>query len=210
MALDLYQHMHTGIVTLVDQARCQSARSVNALMTATYWEIGRRLVTQEQAGVERAAYGQELIRQLSGDLSRRFGRGFSQQNLWQMRAFYLAWPCSEILQTLSGELPQIQEINMSIVDLAIIGKRFPLPWSAYVRLLSVKNLAAREFYETEALRCGWSVRQLERQVGSQITNARRCRVTSWPCWPRPIACPRKLRCQRRMPSRIRSCWSFSI
>lgn len=167
MALDLYQHMHTGIVTLVDQARCQSARSVNALMTATYWEIGRRLVTQEQAGVERAAYGQELIRQLSGDLSRRFGRGFSQQNLWQMRAFYLAWPCPEIIQTLSGEFPEIQENEMSMIDLTVIGKRFPLPWSAYVRLLSVKSTVAREFYETEALRCGWSVRQLERQVGSQ-------------------------------------------
>lgn len=167
MALDYYQHMHAGIVTLVDQARCQAARSVNALMTAAYWEIGHRLITQEQAGIERAAYGQELIRQLSADLSRRFGRGFSQQNLWQMRAFYLAWPCTEILQTVSGEFPPGQESGMSVITLENLGKRFPLPWSAYVRLLSVKNDAARSFYETEALRCGWSVRQLERQVSSQ-------------------------------------------
>lgn len=168
MGINHYQHVHTGIVALLDHARRHAARSINALMTVTYWEIGRRLVLQEQAGAERAAYGQDLIRQLSSDLSRRFGRGFSQQNLWQMRAFYLGWPSEAILQTLSGELPVIQEGALAAADLAVLSRRFPLPWSAYVRLLSVKSETARHFYETEALRCGWSVRQLERQINSQF------------------------------------------
>jgi DUF1016 N-terminal domain len=64
----------------------------NALMTAVYWEIGRRIVEFEQCGRDRAAYGDTLISRLGEDLSCRFGRGFSQPNLWRMRSFYLAWP----------------------------------------------------------------------------------------------------------------------
>ena len=74
------------------------------------------------------------------------------------RAFHQTWPSAAILQTPSGESVALNET----------AKIFPLPWSAYVRLLSVKNEAARRFDETEALRCGWSVRQLNRQVNSQF------------------------------------------
>ena len=153
-----YSAIQAEIVLLLDAARRCAARSVNAVMTATYWEIGRRIVDFEQGGQDRAAYGEALIERLSGDLSLRFGRGFSPQNLWQMRAFHQAWPEAAILQTLSGES----------ADLTALAKTFPLPWSAYVRLLSVKKEAARRFYEAEALRCGWSVRQLDRQVNSQF------------------------------------------
>ncbi|MDP1610830.1 MAG: DUF1016 N-terminal domain-containing protein [Sulfuritalea sp.] len=69
-------------------------------MTAGYWEIGRRIVEFEQGGKGRAAYGEALIERLAGDRTQRFGRGFSQQNLWQMRQFYL---CCPIPQTVSGE-----------------------------------------------------------------------------------------------------------
>jgi predicted nuclease of restriction endonuclease-like (RecB) superfamily len=141
-----YADIHAQIVELLESSRRAAARSVNSVMTAAYWEIGRRIVKFEQGGAERAAYGEELIERLGVDLSKRFGRGFSMQNLLQMRKFYLYWP--EIHQTVSGELR--------------------LPWSAYVRLLSVKNPNARLFYETEALRGGWSVRQLDRQVNSQF------------------------------------------
>ncbi len=61
-------------------------------MTATYWEIGRRIVEHEQQGEQRAAYGRELLGRLSADLRTRFGRGFSRQNLQQMRQFYLLFP----------------------------------------------------------------------------------------------------------------------
>ena len=86
-----YAGVHADIVSLLEAARQAAARSVNALMTATYWEIGRRIVEFEQGGQERAAYGEALIERLSADLSTRFGRGFSRQNLWQMRLFYPAW-----------------------------------------------------------------------------------------------------------------------
>ena len=87
-----YNNIHAGIVELLKTARSAAARNVNSIMTATYWEIGRRIVQSEQAGEKRAEYGEQLIEQLSGDLTRQFGRGFGRANLWQMRAFYLAWP----------------------------------------------------------------------------------------------------------------------
>ena len=79
------------------------ARSINAVMTATYWEIGRRIVEQDQGRQDRAAYGDALIERLASDLTKRFGRGFSRQNLKQMRSFYLAWPIETIRQTLFGK-----------------------------------------------------------------------------------------------------------
>jgi predicted nuclease of restriction endonuclease-like (RecB) superfamily len=165
-----YQDIQTGIAALVASARTTAARSVNALMTATYWEIGHRIVTFEQGGTDRAKYGGALIQRLAADLSRRFGRGFGVVNLTQMRRFYLAWPLDSIVQTLSEKFTdplQTDKLHSSIA-LAPIAARFPLPWSAYVRLLSVRRPAGRTFYEAEALRCGWSVRQLDRQIESQF------------------------------------------
>ncbi|MEI8264269.1 MAG: PDDEXK nuclease domain-containing protein [Betaproteobacteria bacterium] len=182
--LNGYGGIHAEIVALLEAARHAAARSVNALMTASYWEIGRRIVEFEQGGQERAAYGQALLKRLSADLSNRFGRGFSERNLEQMRLFYLAWPPGQISQTASAkwaapQSSQTPSANSSAsrmaetaprnyIDLPTLAQSFPLPWSAYVRLLSVKSEAARAFYETEALRCGWSVRQLDRQVNSQF------------------------------------------
>lgn len=145
-----YDAVLTGLVDLLDQARRQAARSVNAVMTATYWEIGRRLVEVEQGGQGKADYGQQIVERLFHDLTARFGRGFGRRNLFQMRVFYPAY--LQKVQTVSAQLD-----NASL---------FPLPWSHYVKLLAVKNPNAREFYETEALRGGWSLRQLERQVNS--------------------------------------------
>jgi predicted nuclease of restriction endonuclease-like (RecB) superfamily len=140
-------------------------------MTATYWEIGRRIVNSEQGGAARANYGDELIKQLANDLSAQFGRGFGVVNLSQMRRFFLAWPTKGIFQTPSEKslTPMaISELGASSSSNPALANQFPLPWSAYVRLLSVKNPEARSFYETETLRLGWSVRQLDRQIGSQF------------------------------------------
>ena len=166
-----YEHIRTGIVELLKAARSAAARNVNSIMTATYWEIGRRIVVLEQGGEQRAGYGEQLIEQLATDLTGQFGRGFKRTNLWQMRAFYLAWPEAQILQTLSGEFAisiSFNDIEKRPTSTAALAARFALPWSAYVRLLSVKNSEARNFYEAEALRAGWSVRQLDRQIGSQF------------------------------------------
>jgi len=152
-----YAAVHVGIVDLLQAARAQAARSVNALMTASYWEIGRRIVEAEQKGKRRAGYGEQLIARLSSDLTAQFGRGFSADNLENMRRFYLTYPPTAISETLSRKS-----------GLAELAQAFTLPWSAYVSLLTVKNDHARAFYEAEALRSGWSVRQLDRQIGSQF------------------------------------------
>ena len=138
----------------------------------------------EQGGSGRAGYGEALLQRLAADLTQQFGRGFSPVNLRQMRRFYLAWPADTIHQTVSvkSHLPPIRQTvsaksrgltasavaDRHLVDLVGLAARFALPWSAYVRLLSAKSSAARSFYETEALRCGWTVRQLDRQVNSQL------------------------------------------
>ena len=170
-----------GIGELLEAARRNAARAVNALMTATYWEIGRRIVEFEQRGKKRAEYGEELLQRLAQDLTARFGRGFSYPNVNKFRQFYLAFPAPGILSTPSIEsihtilsTPSIESQRKkgqtSSGELAVrdLAARFPLPWSHYVRLLSTKSAEARRFYETEALRGGWSVRQLDRQIGSQF------------------------------------------
>lgn len=171
-----YGLLVSDISGLLDQARRGAARAVNSILTATYWQIGRRIVEFEQGGKARAEYGEGLWKRLAQDLTTRYGRGFSKSNLAQMRAFYLGW---EIFQTLSGKFEArakgIDTVEHSfnvpvcvsaIVSFADLLDAFPLPWSHYVRLLSVENPNARKFYEAEALRGGWSVRQLNRQVNS--------------------------------------------
>lgn len=166
-----YITVHADIVALLEAARRAAARSVNAVMTATYWAVGQRIVTFEQGGQERATYGEAMIKRLGEDLNRQFGRGFGWRNLTQMRAFYLTWPVNQILQTPSAKSAapgNLQIASGQSPDLSTLGQAFPLPWSAYVRLLSVKNPQARAFYEAEALRGGWTVAQLNRQIGSQF------------------------------------------
>jgi len=94
--------MLNRVAALIDEARRASARAVNALMTATYWSIGRHIVEFEQAGKSKAKYGEEVIDELAADLTARFGRGFTRSNLFNMRAFYLA--NVGIVQTVSGQL----------------------------------------------------------------------------------------------------------
>jgi predicted nuclease of restriction endonuclease-like (RecB) superfamily len=174
--LDVHYDFILGDISkVIDAARSSAARSVNCIMTAAYWLIGRRIVEFEQKGQLRAEYGEKLLERLAGDLTAKFGRGFSYPNLNRFRQFYLSFPQEEnlstpmiesgpsILSTVSRESRQA-----STSFLATAAKRFPLPWSAYVRLLGVRNEQARKFYETEALRGGWSVRQLDRQINSQF------------------------------------------
>ncbi|MDB5385949.1 MAG: hypothetical protein JWM11_1595 [Planctomycetaceae bacterium] len=176
-----YSGLLGDVVSLLENARRLSARAVNAVMTATYWEIGRRIVEVEQRGSVKAEYGDELIRRLAADLTSWFGRGFGWRNLYQMRGFHLAYP--NILQTPSaksvhpkldtdsGKLPTLSaKLQMpsdaAIESLGQITAFFLLPWSLYVKLLSVDDVNARKFYESEALRGGWSVRQLGRQIST--------------------------------------------
>jgi predicted nuclease of restriction endonuclease-like (RecB) superfamily len=188
-----YGGLVTGIADLLEQARRGAARAVNSILTATYWEIGRRVVEFEQGGKARAEYGESLLKRLGTDLTARFGRGFSERNLEQMRGLYLGWEISQtpsaklearvICPTPSGEsdlgkklstpsaksladkIPQTPSAEFGVGALVAA---FPLSWSHYVRLMSVENPQARVFYESEAIRGGWSVRQLDRQIGTQF------------------------------------------
>jgi predicted nuclease of restriction endonuclease-like (RecB) superfamily len=172
-ALSGYVDVRSGIIELLNAARQAAALNVNALMTVSYWEIGRRIVEAEQKGKRRAGYGEQLIERLSADLGVQFGRGFSARNLEQMRQFYVKW---KIPQTVSAEssidqttiISKKQKVASDGVNWSKLANVFPLPWSAYVRLLSVKDDHARQFYEIEALCSGWSVRRRDRQISSQF------------------------------------------
>src|SRR5689334_10634259 len=93
---DPYSSVLEEVVELLEAGRRESARAVNSVMTTVYWQIGRRIVEHEQGGANRARYGQRLLERLSSDLTRRFRRGFSVDNLELMRRFYLAYAAEKI------------------------------------------------------------------------------------------------------------------
>ena len=178
-----YGRLVGGISDLLEQARRKTIQAINSLLTATYWEIGRRILEFEQGGATRAEYGKALMERLAGDLTAQHGRGFSLQGLYKMRAFYLGW---RILPTPSGKLearailptPSGESGSLKLHALApasgpaqaglVPTVVFPLSWSHYVRLIAVEKARARAFYESEAIRGGWSVRQLDRQISTQF------------------------------------------
>src|ERR1700675_2774895 len=123
-----YNKIRAGIVELLKTARTAAARNVNSIMTAVYWEIGRRIVETEQAGAVRANYGDELIKQLANDLSAQFGRGFGVVNLSQMRRFFLTWPTKQIFQTPSEKSltpMSINNIGASSSSITALANQFP-------------------------------------------------------------------------------------
>lgn len=151
-----YHTALSEIVDLLQQARIATARTINNIITTTYFEIGRRIVEFEQNGKKRAEYGKQLLEKLSSDLTKQFGRGFSVDNLENMRLFYLYY--GNISETPSRKLAQ----RNTIPD-------FKLSWSHYVLLLRYADEEIkRQFYETESLRGGWSIRQLKRQMNSMF------------------------------------------
>jgi predicted nuclease of restriction endonuclease-like (RecB) superfamily len=184
-----------GLTTLLTEVRqlIQSARRgvstvVDTFQVMTNFEIGRRIVEHEQKGAKRAAYGAELLKELSTRLSEEFGRGFSKSNLAAMRAFYLQWaervpifqtasgklPAQEIFQTLSGKSASseiAQTASGQLVPTPIrqtpSGKSpFTLSWSHYVVLMTIKDPDERSFYEIESRQADWDVRELKRQKAS--------------------------------------------
>ena len=169
---DGYKDLLKDVSTMLEAGRRGAARSVNTIMVVTYWHVGRRIVEYEQGGKRRAQYGKELLAKLSVDLSSRFGRGFSKANLESMRRFYSTWSIPQPVagESVLGSSNQLISRDYRIQQplAAEIDAPFPLPWSHYVELLPVKNKGARLFYEQEAIRGGWSKRQLIRQIDSQF------------------------------------------
>lgn len=146
-----YASLSKGIIELIENARHRAARSINSILTATYWEIGRRVVEHTQEGKKRADYGESVLLKLSNDLNAKVGKGFSVDNLQRMRLFYLKY----------ATVSRKSVINESDAV-------FKLSWSHYVYLLTyIKEEPAYAFYEKEAIRGGWSIRQLQRQANSK-------------------------------------------
>lgn len=164
-----YTDVLEDVAALLVASRTAAARTVNALMTSTYWLIGRRIFEGEQQGRGRANYGEQLVERLSLDLTARFGRGFGRRNLFLMRSFFVEH--REIVQAAPAQLDVagiVQAVPAQSGLAAGLAEVFPLPWTHYVRLLAVRSPEARRFYEVEALRGGWSSRQLDRQIQSQF------------------------------------------
>jgi hypothetical protein len=177
-------------------------------MTATYWEIGRRIVESEQQGRRRAGYGEALLKNLAFDLTAQFGRGFGLANLKNIRKFYLRWPLGGSIGQTASDLSASERIGPSsdekgqtlsglskegqgLARLRQLAGRFPLPWSHSVRLLAVANGEARNFYQTEALRCGWFSRLRARlwrgRTSASLVEALSSSSTGWSggavqCW----------------------------
>jgi predicted nuclease of restriction endonuclease-like (RecB) superfamily len=161
---------------ILDAARTGIARTVNTTQVLANWLVGREIVEDEQRGQRRAGYGARLLTQLSLRLTRAYGRGYSVDNLEAFRQFYLAYPqlISETALRKSA-LPAISETVSR--KSAIAGAAKPsrpgrlhpdLSWSHYRCLLRVGQQGARDFYEIEAVKQGWSVRELSRQTGSLL------------------------------------------
>lgn len=143
--LETQNNIYQEIKKILQQARNKVYQTANSTMVETYWQIGKRIVEEEQNGKERAEYGKNLIQTLSKRLFQEFGKGFSETNLEQMRKFYKVY---EIPQTLS--------------------EKFRLSWSHYLILMRMKNIDERKFYEIEAVENSWSLRELRRQIDSAL------------------------------------------
>ena len=177
------------VVTILEEARTNVVRTVNSQMVIAYWLIGREIVEEEQQGQDRAEYGTRLLEELSEQLTRCYRKGFSLRNLRNFRLFYLAYPdrAPTISHTARGELQQgdaekcyavgneLSEIRQTLS--AESATDFPttckggfaaISWSHYALLMRVADNNARSFYEIEAERHRWSVRQLERQISSLL------------------------------------------
>ena len=164
------------ISDLIERARKKVATTVNIAEVYTKYYIGKYIVEEEQQGEKRAGYGQQILKELSGKLTKKFGKGWGMENLRLIRNFYLVY--SNKIQNTVLEINS--ENQNDVLDFTKTGKnylnnvdtiqtpRFVLSWSHYLILMRIENPDARSFYEIECAEQQWSVRQLSRQVGSSL------------------------------------------
>ena len=138
-------NIYQEIKELLYSAKNRVYQTINITMTQTYFQIGKRIVEEEQGGETRAEYGSALLKNLSSELIKEFGKGYSEQNLKNMRQFYLIY---QKRQTVSSE--------------------FKLSWSHYIFLTRIENINERNFYEIESIENSWSLRELKRQFDSGL------------------------------------------
>jgi predicted nuclease of restriction endonuclease-like (RecB) superfamily len=134
---------YAEIRDLLQRTRSTAYQAVNTLMVATYWQIGRRIVEQEQQGKNRAGYGDNLISNLSRYLSDTLGKGFSEANLKNIRQFYVVFPDFD------------QFATQCVANLT---------WTNIRLIMRLEGQAEREYYIKESSEQNWSSRQLERNI----------------------------------------------
>lgn len=166
------------VVELLQNARQQVLRTVNSTMVCTYFEIGRMIVEEEQSGKDRAEYGKQILKGLSEQLTKEFGKGFSVENLDRMRKFYQTYSISSTLstilqiqnsKTLSAQLlDNIPQTVSAELNFQTLFSFFKLTWSHYSFLMRIDDEKERRFYEIESEKYNWSVRELKRQYDSAL------------------------------------------
>jgi predicted nuclease of restriction endonuclease-like (RecB) superfamily len=158
------------VTSILDQARSNVVRSVNTNMVLAYWMIGREILLELQGGEARAKYGKRLVESLLQQLTERFGAGFSEQSLQNFRRFYQVFPERIDFSSPSGRESDGAGSECQIHSLPgselVCDFSLQLSWSHYRALMRVSDEKARTFYEQEAIECGWSKAQLERQIQS--------------------------------------------
>ena len=142
--MEISNNYISEIKKILKNARQKAYIAVNSAMVEAYWEIGRRIVEEEQRGKERAEYGKEIVKNLSKELTEEFGKGFSRRTLWEMRKLYVYFSDYEKVRTLFAQLT----------------------WSHFQKVLRVSSEKARIFYLTEAAENMWSVRTLDRNIST--------------------------------------------
>ena len=165
------------VITLIEDARSKVASVANVALVYTYYEIGRMIVEDEQGGIQRADYGANTLGELSSRLTERFGKGWSVENLTLMRKFFLTYRATEISYTpftksnshkIVNDVYDIRRPQESNDSAFQTTPQFRLSWSHYLVLMRISDPAARGFYEREAAEGQWSLRQMSRQIGSQL------------------------------------------
>ncbi len=154
------QNFLENVSEVLLNARKNAKTAVNLSMVYAYYEIGRMIVEEEQQGQNRAAYGKQILQELSKYLSQKCGKGFSVTNLKQMRQFYIVYLQDQIGQTLSDQFENLPTVST--------GRKFYLSWSHYLKLMRIDNIDERHFYEIESVKNDWSLAELKRQYNSSL------------------------------------------
>lgn len=150
-----------SVQELIEKTQQSIVRNVNSTMVATYFQIGRMIVEDEQQGKAYATYGKETITELSQHLTAHCGKGYSPDSLERMRAFFVEYGNYETLSRNSSG-PN----SNSATVLRNLPTGLNLSWSHYITLLKIKDRQERRFYELEAATSNWSVREMQRQINS--------------------------------------------
>ena len=149
-----------SVADVLKRARKNVKAAIDMSMVYAYFETGRLIVEEEQNGLQRAVYGKYLIPELSKYLTKHMGRGYSITNLKQMRKFYKVYAEDQIGQTLSDQFSNLPAVST--------GRKFPLSWSHYLKLMRIDNADQRHFYEIEAAQNHWGLKELQRQFDSAL------------------------------------------